>query len=103
MWKKEQKQCFIIDISFGLDVNVNNNFKQKRDNYLPLVAQLKRLYDKFTFEIIHITIGATGLLMNDLRLKLKGIGIENINDVTLKSQNIALLGTPKIAKSFMKI
>ena len=59
MWKKEGKQCFIIDISVGLDVNVTKNFHQKHDKYLPLTAELKRLY------------GATGLVTNDLKLMLK--------------------------------
>ena len=47
MWKKEDKQWFIISISIRLDVNVTKNFNQKRDDYLPLAAELKRLYDKF--------------------------------------------------------
>ena len=32
MWRKEDKQCFIIDISVGLDENVTKTFVQKRDN-----------------------------------------------------------------------
>ena len=64
-----------------MDVNVTKNFNQKRDNYLPLAAELKRLYDKFNFEIIPITIGA--ILLNDLKLMLKRISIENIDDVAL--------------------
>ena len=103
MWKKEDKQCLIIDISVGLDVNVTKNFHQKRDNYLPFAAELKRLYDKFNFEVIPITISATGLVTNDLKLMLKRIGIENIDDVALKCQKSALLGTLKIVKSFMKM
>ena len=47
MWKKEDKQWFIISISIRLDVNVTKNFNQKPDDYLPLAAELKRLYDKF--------------------------------------------------------
>ena len=103
MWRKEDKQCFIIDISVGLDVNVTKNFSQKCDSYLPLAAELKRIYNKFTFEIIPITIGATGLVTNDLKLMLKRIRIENINDVILKCQKSALLGALKIVKSFMKM
>ena len=46
---------------------------------------------------------ATGLATNDVKLMLKRIGIENINDVILKCQKSALLGALKIVKSFMKI
>ena len=66
----------MIDMSVGLDINVTKNFSQKRDSYLPLAAELKRIYDKFTLEIIPITIGATALVTNDLKLMLKRIGIE---------------------------
>ena len=86
-----------------MDVNVTKNFNQKRDDYLPLAAELKCLFDKFNFEIIPTTIGATGLVTNDLKLMLKRLGIENINDVTLKCQKNALLRTFKIVKSFMKM
>ena len=103
MWKKEDKQCFVIDISVGFDINVTKNFNQKRDNYLPLVAELKGPYDKFTFQIIPVMIGATGLVTNDLKLMLKRIGIENIDNVTLKCEKSVLLGTLKIVKSFMKM
>ena len=103
MWRKEDKQCFITDISAGLDVNVTKNINQKHDNYLPLAAELKHLYDKFAFEIIPITIGVTGLVTNGLKLMLKQIRIENINNVTLKYKKSVLLGTLKIIKSFMKM
>ena len=50
-----------------------------------------------------VTISATGLVTNDLKLILKRTGIENFCDVTLKCQKIALLGRLKIIKSFLKI
>ena len=103
LWSKAEKRCFIIDISVGLDVNVTKNFNQKRDNYLPLAAELKRLYETYTFEIIPIAIGATGLVTNSLKLMLKRIGVDNVNDVVLKCQKSALLGTLKIVKSFIKM
>ena len=71
-----------------MDVIVTKNFNQKRDDYLPLAAELKRLFDKFNFETIPTTICATGLVTNDLKFMLKRLGIENINDVTLKCQKV---------------
>ena len=103
LWNKADKKCFIIDISVGLDVNVTKNFRQKLDNYLPLAAELKRLYDGYSFEIIPIAIGATGLVTKSLQLMLKRIGVVNVDDVVLKCQKSALLGTLKIVKSFMKM
>ena len=83
-----------------MDVNVTKNFNQKRDDYLPLASELKLLYDKFNFEIIPITIGATGLVTSYLKLMLKRIGIEN--NVTLKCQKSTFLGKFVIVKSFIK-
>ena len=71
MWRKEDKHCLIIYISVGLNVIVTKNFNKKCDNYLPLAVELKCLYDKFTFEIIAIMIGAIGLVTNDLKLMFK--------------------------------
>ena len=35
--------CFIIDVSIGLDVNVDKNYKLKHSSYLPLATELKGL------------------------------------------------------------
>ena len=87
IWKKkrEDKQCFIMDIYVGLGVNVNKNFNQKR------VPELKSFYGKLIFEIIFTTTGATGLVTNDLKLMLKRISIEKINYVTLKCKKKSYL------------
>ena len=82
---------------------MTKNYKQKQDSYLLLTAELKWLYDDYTFEIIPIAVGATGLVTNNLKLVLKRIGVENVGDVILKCQKSALFGTLKIVKSFMKI
>ena len=74
-----------------MDANVFKNFNKKRDNCLPLATELKRFYDKLNFEVVAITIGATGLVRNDLKLMLKRTGIENINDVILKCQKVRYL------------
>ena len=33
----------MIDVSIGLDVNVDKNYELKHSSYLPLAAELKRL------------------------------------------------------------
>ena len=54
----------------GLDVNVEKNYKTKQDNYLPLCVELKKLYPDFSYEVIPIAIGATGLVMKKLSADL---------------------------------
>ena len=60
-WNKHDNTCFIIDIAVGFDVNVTKNGNLKHDNYMQLSSELKRLYPNFSFEIVPIVLGATGL------------------------------------------
>ena len=103
LWKKDEKKCFIIDACVCFDVNIVKNIDLKMDNYLPLAAELKRLYNEYTFEVIPIVTGATGCVTNHLSDALKKLGISNVDEISLKCQKSALLGTMKIVKSFMKM
>ena len=63
LWRLHEKKTYIIDVVVGLDVNVEKNYKNKQDTYLPLCIELKKLYNEYSFEVIPIAIGATGLIM----------------------------------------
>ena len=102
-WNKHDNTCFIIDIAVGLDVNITKNVNLKHDNYMQLSSELKRLYPIFSFEIVPIVLGATGLVTSDLRKNIEKLGIANINDTLAKCQQMALLGTMKIVKSVMRM
>ena len=88
---KEDHQCFVIDVCVPLDENVKANEKIKRDRYMPLLVGLKRLYPEYSFSIVPIVIGATGLVTNSLLSHLKGM----IPNMQLK----ALLGSMRIMKT----
>ena len=103
LWKKDEKKCFIIDACVCLDVNIIKNIDLKMGNYLPLAAELKRLYNEYTFKVIPIATGATGCVTNHLSDALKQLGISNVDEISLKCQKSALVGTMKIVKSFMKM
>ena len=98
-----EKKAFIIDVVVGLDVNVEKNYKTKQDNYLPLCIELKKLYPEFSFEVIPVAIGATGLVMKKLTKDLERIGIETkkIGKCIVLAQKAALFGSVKIVKSAM--
>ena len=70
-WNRHDNACFIIDIAVGLDVNITKNVNLKHDYYMPLSSELKRLYPSFSFEIVPIVLGATGLVTSDLRKNRK--------------------------------
>ena len=103
LWKKDEKRCHVIDICVGLDVNIDKNITMKLDNYLPLTAELKRLYSDYTFTINPIVIGATGLISSHVSKMLKDLGVENTDQVVMKCQKSALIGTLKIVKSVLKM
>ena len=75
MWKNKEKFCFIIDVSIGLDVNVNKNYELKHSSDLPLAAELKRLYEDYKFEVVPIVVGATGSVTNTLAKSLEKLGV----------------------------
>ena len=99
----DEKRAFVIDVVVGLDVNVEKNYKTKLDNYLPLCVEMKKLYPEFSFEVVPIAIGATGLVMKKLTADLEKIGIEKskVNKCIVLSQKAALFGSVKIVKSAM--
>ena len=50
LWKRKESKCYIMDVCVCLDVNIDKNIKHKLDSYLPLAAELKRLYKEHDFD-----------------------------------------------------
>ena len=73
------------------------------DSYLPLAAELKRLYQEYDFEVLPIVIGATGLVTKRIIDVFKVLDIKDVEETILKCQKSALTGTMKIVKTFMKM
>ena len=92
-----------MDVCVCLDVNIDKDISLKLDSYLPLSAELKRLYPEYKFEVLPIVIGATGLITKKVCKVFEQLGITNVEDTILKCQKCALTGTMKIVKSFMKM
>ena len=101
VWKFKEKLCFIIDFSIGLDINVDENYELKHSSYLPIAAELKRLYEHYKFEVVPIVVGATALVTNTLAKSLEKLGVNDIKGTIRSCQKKALLGTLKIVKNFM--
>ena len=103
VWDSRMKLCKIIDICVPLDENVKSNEKEKRDKYAALAVALKRLYPEYTYSIIPIVVGATGLVTNSLLQNVKDIGFneQECKRIVPKLQQKALLGSMKVIKSAM--
>ena len=89
-WNKTENKCYITDIANGLDISVGKNMNLKCDNYMQLSSELKRLYPRFTFEIIPIFLGVAGLVPSSLRKNIEKISFNNIKGTMLKCQRMAL-------------
>ena len=79
IWNKEKKICQVIDICIPLDTNVQLRHGTKRDNNVPLIDQLCKIYPGYTYRIIPIIIGAVigalGTILRQLSDNLKEIGL----------------------------
>ena len=70
---------------------------------MPLTAELKRLYSDYTFTINPIVIGATGLVTSHVLKMFAELDLDDIDQLVLKVQRSALIGTLKIVKSVLKM
>ena len=101
IWDKLKKTCHIIDVCVPLDQNVHTQEKTKVDTYTPLSVNLRRLYPDFTYEIVPIVMGATGLITDSLLKSLTTIleKTKEVHSVTASMQRKALLGSMRVLKS----
>ena len=101
IWNKLKKTCHIIDVCVPLDQNVHTQEKTKVDTYTPLSVNLRRLYPDFTYEIVPIVMGATGLITNSLLKSLTTIleKTKEVHSVTASMQRKALIGSMRVLKS----
>ena len=102
-WNKKEKKSYVIDICVPLDENIKSNEQVKLDRYMPLTIGLKRLYPEYTYIVIPIVLGATGLITNSLVLYMQEIGFEKKETYSIieKMQAKALIGSMRIMKAAM--
>ena len=75
VWDNVNKTCTIIEISSPLDTNVMDRTKWKKDLYMPLVAEMYRIYKHYKFEIVPIVVGGLGATPNNLLENLRSLSI----------------------------
>ena len=106
VWKKRDKTCFVIDVCVPLDQNIQQNEKLRQDRYVALTVGLKRIYPEYTYTVVPIVLGATGLVTNSLVQNLRTLGFNNDGEMTelvRKLQTKALVGSMRIVKSAMAL
>ena len=105
VWKKSSKNCFVLDVCVPLDQNIEKNEKLRQDRYVALTVALKRLYPEYTYTVVPIVLGATGLVTNSLVKNLTTLGFttKEIRRLVGKMQAKALIGSMRIVKSAMTL
>ena len=102
---QELKTCQIIEITVPIDTNLKEAYHQKEIKYIPLIAEMQRMYSDYKFSTSVITIGALGAVPKnlDLNLQKRNFEKEKIAVLIQRIQRAALTGTLKVCKTVMKM
>ena len=104
VWKKNENKCFIIDICVPLDQNIHKQKKMKIDNYTLLTIGLYRLYPNYSYEVVPIVLGATGLVTNSLVTYMSKLFDNSVLlELIPKLQQKALIGSMRVIKSALSM
>ena len=98
LWDLKNRKCTIIEISVPLDTNLELAYKSKQQK-----CQLQQLYQRYTYSIIVITVGALGAVPKNLEENLQCLGMQRdrIQTIINRLQRAALLGSVKICKTVL--
>ena len=101
----ELKTCQIIEITVPIDTNLKEAYHQKEIKYIPLIAEMQKMYSDYKFSTSVITIGALGAVPKNLDLNLRKLNFEKEKIAVLiqRIQRAALTGTLKVCKTVMKM
>ena len=105
VWRMDTKKCFVIDVCAPLDQNIQSNEKLRQDRYIALTVGLRRIYPEYSYTVVPVVLGATGLITNSLVKNLSTLGFKETEARLLiqKMQTKALVGTMRVVKSAMTL
>ena len=93
--KKEEKECFIIDVACPFDTRIKTKEAEKRDRYQDLRQEIKKLWKIKKCEVIPVIIGALGTVGKKFDSWMKKLGMEKQKHLM---QQACILGTSKIIR-----
>ena len=96
---KKKKICKIVDFAVPVDHRINLKESEKKDKYLDLARELKKLWN-MKVTIMPIVIGALGTITKGL---LKGLEDLEIGGRVETIQTTALLRTARILRRVLEI
>ena len=96
--KKKKKICIIVDFAVPADHRIKLKECEKRDKYLDIARELKKLWN-MKVTIIPVVIGAFGMVTKGL---LKGLEDLEVCDRVETIQTTALLKTTRILRRVLE-
>ena len=96
--KKKTRICKIVDFAVPADHRIKLKECEKRDKYIDLAGELKKIWNK-KVTIIPIVIGAFGTVTKGL---LKGLEDLEVGGRVETIQTTALLKTPRILRRVLE-
>ena len=96
--KKKKKICKIVDFAVPADHRINLKESDKKDKYLDLARELKKLWN-MKVTIVPIVIGALGTITKGL---LKGLEDLEVGGRVETIQTTALLRTARILRRVLE-
>ena len=96
--KKKKRICKIVDFAVPADYRINLKESEKKDKYLDLARELKKLWN-MKVTIVPIVIGALGTITKGL---LKGLEDLEVGGRVETIQTTALLRTARILRRVLE-
>ena len=96
--KKKKRICKIVDFAVPADHRINLKESEKKDKYLDLARELKKLWN-MKVTILPIVIGALGTITKGL---LKGLEDLEVDERVETIQTTALLRTARILRRVLE-
>ena len=96
--KKKKRICKIVDFAVPADHKINLKESEKKDKYLDLARELKKLWN-MKVTIVPIVIGALGTITKGL---LKGLEDLEVGGLVETIQMTALLRTARILRRVLE-
>ena len=95
---KRKRICKIVDFAVPADPRINLKESEKKDKYLDLARELKKLWN-MKVTIVPIVIGALGTVTKGL---LEGLEVLGVSGRVETIQTIALLRTARILRRVLE-
>lgn len=99
LFKKEQKVCYIIDITVPSDDNISRAYSEKLSKYFDLSFNLREMYQLKQVSVVPLVISVNGLVEEHLAVNTMMLELDGY--VVSSAQKEVILSTTRIVRRFL--